>query len=168
EYYTVRNEEQDHQFLTGINSPTWRTWAEDAQQWQDNDKQGDAPEQIDPLEVAQQDVVGGGTYLTTSFFGGSTGADVQVTIDGETVDAEHTQPAEGKSLNKGWEYTETVTATNNLSSSGNVAQASPHVWRATLPDDLTDGEHTVEVKSTDRYGRQTSQTVTFTVTEGNQ
>lgn len=168
EYYTVRNEEQDHQFLTGINSPTWRTWAEDAQQWQDNDKQGDAPEQIDPLEVSQQDVVDGGSYLTTSFFGGSTGADVQVTIDGETVDAEHTQPTEGEALNKGWEYTETVSATHNLSSSGNVAQASPHVWRVALPASLAPGEHTAEVTGTDRYGRQTSQTVTFTVTEDNQ
>lgn len=168
EYYTVRNEKQDHQFLTGINSPTWHTWAEKAQQWQDSDKQGDAPEQIDPLEVSLKDVASGGSYLTTSFFGGSTAADVQVTIDGEAVDAEHTQPAEGEALNKGWEYTETVSATHNLSSSGNVAQASPHVWRAALPEGLAPGEHTAEVTGTDRYGRQTSQTVTFTVTEDDQ
>ena len=164
----MRNEKQDHQFLTGINSPTWRTWAEKAQQWQDSDKQGDAPEQIDPLEVSLKDVGGGGSYLTTSFFGGSTAADVQVTIDGEAVDAEHTQPAEGEALNKGWEYTETVSATHNLSSSGNVAQASPHVWRVALPASLAPGEHTAEVTGTDPYGRQTSQTVTFTVTEDDQ
>ena len=30
DYYTVRNEPQDRQFLTGLNSPSWREWAEKA------------------------------------------------------------------------------------------------------------------------------------------
>lgn len=165
-YYTVRNEAADHQFLTGINSPSWREWAEGAQAWQDNDKAGDAPAEIDPLIVSREDLANGESWLTTSFYGGSTDATVTMAIDGgEAVNAEHTQPAEGESLNKGWEFTETVSATHNLSTSGNVAQASPHVWRAGLPETLEAGEHTAEVTGTNAHGQTWTETVTFTVTE---
>lgn len=166
QYYTVRNEDRDHQFLTGINSPRWRDWAADAQQWQDNDKQGDVPADISPLEVSREDVAGGESYVVSSFYGGSTAADVQVTLNGEPLEAEHTQPAEGEALKEGWEYTETVSATHNLSSDGSVGRSSPHVWRAALPGDLDSGEHTAEITGTDRYGRVTTQTTTFTVTDG--
>lgn len=168
EYYTVRNENQEHQFLTGINSPAWREWATRAQAWQDNDQMGEAPEEINPLEVTRQDVQSGDSYLMTSFFGGSTDADVQVSIDGKTSPAEHTQPAQGEPLNEGWEYTETISATHNLSSTGSVDQSSPHVWRLALPEDLEAGEHTAEVTGTDRYGQTTTESVTFTVTEDGQ
>lgn len=165
-YYTVRNEAADHQFLTGINSPSWREWAEDAQAWQDDDKAGEAPAEIDPLTVSRADLANGESWLTTSFYGGSTDATVTMAIDGgETVDAEHTQPAEGEALNKGWEFTETVSATHNLSTSGNVAQASPHVWRAGLPETLETGEHTAEITGTNAHGQTWAETVTFTVTE---
>ncbi|HIW91769.1 MAG TPA: calcineurin-like phosphoesterase C-terminal domain-containing protein [Candidatus Corynebacterium avicola] len=164
-YYTVRNEDQDHQFLTGVNSPAWREWAADAQEWQDNDKAGEAPEEINPLEVSREDLAGGESYLTTSFFGGSTEATVDVELDGNSESAELTQPAEGEALNQGWEYTETISATHNLSSTGNVEQASPHVWRLALPEDLEAGEHTANITGTDRYGQTTTQSVTFTVTE---
>lgn len=165
-YYTVRNESTDHQFLTGINSPSWREWADDAQAWQDNDKQGDAPAEIDPLTVSREDLANGESWLTTSFFGGSTDAAVTMAIDGgEAVTAEHTQPAEGEALNKGWEFTETISATHNLANSGNVAQASPHVWRAGLPETLEAGEHTAEITGTDAHGQTWTETVTFTVTE---
>lgn len=166
EYYTVRNEDQDHQFLTAINSPAWREWAEAAQQWQDDDKQGPAPEQFDITTVDAADLAGGESYLTTSFFSGSTAADVQVTIDGEAMDAEHTQPNTGESLNKGWEFTDPVSATHNLSSDGAIEQASPHLWRVALPTDLEAGEHTVEITGTDRYGTTYTETFTFTVTGG--
>ncbi|MCJ7859622.1 calcineurin-like phosphoesterase C-terminal domain-containing protein [Corynebacterium kalidii] len=165
EYYTVRNEEPTHQFLTGINSPTWRTWAADARRGQDADKAGEAPAAIDPLDVPVADLAGGDSYLTTSFFNGSTDATVSVRIDdGEELEAKLTQPAQGEALNKGWEYTETVSATHNLRSTGNVAQASPHVWRLALPSDLEVGPHTAEVTGTDRHGREFTETVEFTVT----
>lgn len=119
-YYTVRGEEQDHQQLIGVNSPSWRKWAEDAQKWQDNDKQGDAP-------------------------------------------AEITQPASGEKLNEGWEFTDPISATENLQTTGNVAQSSPHLWRAPLPGDLEAGEHTATVTTTDCYGAEYTETVDFTV-----
>ena len=50
-----------------------------------------------------------------------------------------------EALNKGWEFTDPVSATHNLSSSGSMAQASPHIWQFALPADLEAGEHTVEV-----------------------
>ena len=166
EYYTVRNEDQDHQFLTGVNSPSWREWAADAQQWQDNDQVGDAPEEINPLEVSRADLAGGETFLSTTFFGGSTESTVEVELDGTTQPAEHTQPAEGEALNDDLEYAETITATHNLvSESGSAPAGSPHVWRLALPADLAAGEHTATITGTDRYGVVTTQSVTFTVSD---
>ena len=165
EFYTVRNENQDRQFLTGINSPTWREWAEDAQAWQDDDKQGEAPKDIATNEVSAADLSGGESYLTTSFFSGSTDSDVNVTIDGTDAEAEHTQPATGEALNKGWEFTDPVSATHNLSSDGAIGQASPHLWRVALPGDLEAGEHTAEITATDRYGNEYTESFTFTVTD---
>ena len=163
-YYTVRGADQDHQQLIGINSPTWREWAEKAQAWQDADKVGDAPAPIDPLTVSAEDLKDGKSFLTSSFFGGSTEATVSVSFDGgAAVDAEITQPATGEGENKGWEFTDPISATQNLSTTGNVAQSSPHLWRTAVPADLTPGEHTAEVTATDRYGAEYTETVTFTV-----
>ena len=163
-YYTVRGADQDHQQLIGINSPTWREWAEKAQAWQDNDKAGDEPASVDPLKVSAEDLKDGKSFLTSSFFGGSTEATVSVSFDGgDAVDAEITQPATGESENKGWEFTDPISATQNLSTTGNVAQSSPHLWRTAVPADLTPGEHTAEAAATDRYGAEYAETVTFTV-----
>jgi hypothetical protein len=163
-YYTVRGEEQDHQQLIGLNSPSWREWAQGAREWQDNDKQGDAPAEVNPLRVSTDDLKGGKTFLTSSFFGGSTEAEVKVAFDeGESAPAEITQPATGEKLNEGWEFTEPVSATQNLQTSGNVAQSSPHLWRVAVPEDLTAGKHTATVTATDRYGAEYTETVEFTV-----
>lgn len=169
-YYTVRNEDKDHQQLIGVNSPAWREWAEKAQKWQDNDKQGDAPEKINPLEVSAEDVATGETWLTSSFFGGSTSSKVNVSIapkegDGEatSIEAEHTQPAKGEALTEGWEYTDPISATHNLSEDGNVGKASPHLWRAQLPKDLKPGTYVATVEGVDNYGKTNTQEVLFTV-----
>lgn len=167
-YYTVRNEDQDHQQLIGVNSPAWRDWATKAQAWQDAKKVGPAPEKIDPLAVNQDDLRDGKSYLTSTFFGGSSASEVEMTITGEgaeprTLEVEHTQPHQGEALNKGWEFTDPITATHNLSNSGNVAQASPHLWRAALPKDLTPGTYQAEVKAVDNFGQTNTQQVTFTV-----
>ena len=164
EYYTVRGEPQDKQFLTGVNSPTWRAWAEEAQQWQDDEKSGEGPGPIATDTVSLEDVRSGEAWISTSFFAGSTAADVSFSLDGgEATEGTHTQPATGEALNKGWEFTDPVSATHNLSSSGAMAQASPHVWRFDLPSDLEAGEHTVEISGTDRYGVTYTDTLTFTV-----
>ena len=164
EYYTVRGEPQDKQFLTGVNSPTWRAWAEEAQQWQEDDKAGEGPGPIATDTVSLEDVRSGESWISTSFFAGSTDADVSFSLDGgETTEGTHTQPATGEALNKGWEFTDPVSATHNLSSSGAMAQASPHVWQFDLPSDLEAGEHTVEITGTDRYGETYTDTLTFTV-----
>lgn len=164
EFYTVRGESQDKQFLTGLNSPTWREWADEAKKWQDDDKAGEGPGPMDVSSVSVEDVQSGESWVSSSFFGGSTDASVTFSLDGaEAAEGTHTQPATGETLNKGWEFTETVSATHNLSSTGSVAQSSPHLWRFDLPEDLEAGEHTVEVTGTDRYGATYTDSFTFTV-----
>lgn len=92
---------------------------------------------------------------------------MQVAIDGgEPVAAEHTQPATGEALNEGWEFTEVVSGTHNLITGGALGRSSSHLWRIALPADLEPGEHTAEVRATDRYGRSHVKTLTFTVTAG--
>lgn len=166
EFYTVRGESTDKQFLTGLNSPTWRAWAEKAQKWQDDDKAGEGPGPMDVTSVSLDDLRSGKSWVSSSFFGGSTAADVRFSLDGGAeTHGELTQPATGEALNKGWEFTEPVSATHNLSSSGAMAQASPHLWRFDLPTDLEAGEHSVEVTGTDRYGKTFTDSFTFTVEE---
>ncbi|WP_333619844.1 calcineurin-like phosphoesterase C-terminal domain-containing protein, partial [Dietzia sp.] len=124
EFYTVRNEPQERQMLVGLNTPTWREWAVGAKKWQDDKKQGDAPADISTTTVSAADLAGGESYLGTSFYAGSTEAKVEVSLDGGAVTApELTQPATGEELRKGWEYTDTVSATHNLSTDGSLAQA---------------------------------------------
>lgn len=167
EYYTVRNEQADHQFLTGINSPTWREWAQAHQQWKSDGESGPAPTPVPTDSVSVEDVSGGEAWLATSYFGGSTGAEVQVSIDGgASVAAEHTQPAIGEALNVGWEFTETVSGSHNLITGGSLGRSSSHLWRIALPSDLEPGEHTAEITATDRHGRESATTLSFTVTEG--
>lgn len=164
EYYTVRGESQDEQFLTGINSPTWRDWAAEARQWQDDDKAGEGPGPMEINAVSLEDVRSGQSWVSSSFFGGSTDSEVRFSLDGApATGGTLTQPATGEALNKGWEFTETVSATHNLSNTGAVAQASPHLWRFDLPEDLEAGEHTVEITATDRYGKTYTDSFTFDV-----
>ncbi|MBB1020476.1 metallophosphoesterase [Dietzia sp. E1] len=165
EYYTVRNESADRQFLTGINSPAWREWAEVYQQWKDDGEQGEAPAPVATDSVSTADVSTGAAWLAASFFGGSTDASVRVSVDGgEPVAAEHTQPATGEALNVGWEYTETVSGTHNLIADAALGRSSSHLWRIALPSDLEPGEHTAQVSATDRYGRKHRTSFAFTVT----
>lgn len=166
ERYTVRNESEDHQLLLGVNSPEWREWAQDAQDWQDADKAGEAPEAISERVVTRDDLKQGDTWLTSSFLAGTSDARVEVSFDGKQNQiAEHTQPGKGEPLAKGWEYTDPYTASQNLRTSGSVGQSSSHLWRAEMPADLDLGTHSAEVTGTDRYGREYTQTVRFTVVE---
>ncbi|SLM88727.1 calcineurin-like phosphoesterase C-terminal domain-containing protein [Brevibacterium yomogidense] len=169
ERYTVRNESDDHQLLLGVNSPEWRDWAQEAQDWQDADKEGEEPEAISERVVTRDDLAEGDTWLTSSFLAGTSDASVEVSFDGTSpVVAEHTQPGEGEELRKGWEYTDPYTASQNLRTSGGVGQTSSHLWRAEIPSDLDLGTHTAEVTGTDRYDREFTETIRFTVVEDEQ
>lgn len=166
ERYTVRNESDDHQLLLGVNSPEWREWAQEAQDWQDADKAGTEPEAISERVVTRDDLKQGETWLTSSFLAGTSDARVEMSFDGKAnVLAEHTQPGKGEALAKGWEYTDPYTASQNLRTSGSVGQTSSHLWRAEIPSDLDLGTHSAEVTGTDRYGRQYTETIRFTVVE---
>jgi hypothetical protein len=46
-----------------------------------------------------------------------------------------------------------------------LTNRSSHLWRADLPSELPLGAHTMEVKTTDRYGRTFSHVVAFEVVE---
>ena len=166
ERYTVRNESDDHQLLLGVNSPKWRDWAQKAQDWQDADKAGEEPEAISERVVTREDLKQGDTWLTSSFLAGTSDARVEMSFDGKanTV-AEHTQPGKGESLAKGWEYSDPYTTSQNLRTSGSVGQTSSHLWRTEIPSDLDLGTHTAEVTGTDRYGRESTETIRFTVVE---
>lgn len=172
EFYTVRNEARKHQLMLGVNSPTWRNWAEKAKKWQEDKKKdpkkaGDAPKLDDGRSLSQADLKTGKSYATASFYAGSRDAHVEVSVDGKSPQgAEHTQPAKGEALRRAWDVTEPTTATHNLKTSGNVDQSSSHLWRAALPKNLNPGTHSAEFTATDRYGKQYTQTVRFTVTEG--
>lgn len=166
ERYTVRGESNDHQLLLGVNSPTWRTWAQKAQEWQDADKEGEAPEAISERVVTRSDLAKGKTWLTSSFLAGTSDARVEVSFDDKApVVAKHTQPGRGEKLAKGWQYTDPYTASQNLRTSGNVGQTSSHLWRAPIPTDLDLGTHKATVTGTDRYGREFTESVRFTVVE---
>ena len=166
ERYTVRGESDDHQLLLGVNSPQWRDWAQKAQDWQDADKVGAPPEAISERVVTRDDLKQGQTWLTSSFLAGTSDARVEVSFDGKSPkQSEHTQPGEGEALAKGWEYTDPYTASQNLRTSGNVGQSSSHLWRTEIPSDLGLGTHTAEVTGTDRYGREFTETIRFTVVE---
>lgn len=166
ERYTVRNESDDHQLLLGVNSPEWRDWAQKAQDWQDADKDGTAPKEISERVVTREDLKQGETWLTSSFLAGTSDARVEVSFDGKAPkQSEHTQPGKGEALAKGWEYTDPYTASQNLRTSGNVGQSSSHLWRTEIPSNLDLGTHTAEVTGTDRYGRDFTESVRFTVVE---
>ena len=48
---------------------------------------------------------------------------------------------------------------------GMLTKRSSHLWRADLPADLAAGVHTLEVSTTDRYGRTFRASTTFEVVE---
>ena len=45
------------------------------------------------------------------------------------------------------------------------AEASTHLWRGNIPSNLAVGEHQIEVKAVDRYGKVSTQTVSYTIVE---
>ncbi|KAJ8134460.1 hypothetical protein OY671_012327, partial [Metschnikowia pulcherrima] len=67
----------------GVNSPQWRDWAQKAQEWQDADKEGEAPEAVSERVVTREDLKQGETWSTSSFLAGTSDARVEVSFDGK-------------------------------------------------------------------------------------
>ncbi|MFC4561680.1 calcineurin-like phosphoesterase C-terminal domain-containing protein [Nocardiopsis mangrovi] len=164
ERYTVTGEDDGVQTQLGVNSPTYREWFHERQEWND-DPAGEAPELEDPLVVDREDL-SGGSWLTTNFFFGSTGSTVEVAIDGGSAgEAERTQRLEGEAVNVGAEYSDPYAVSQQLVHGGSLADRTMHLWRFDLPGDLDAGTHTAEVTATDSYGREFTDTLEFEVVE---
>ena len=164
ERYTVTGEPDDVQTQLGLNSPTYRAWYTERREW-NSDPVGDAPELAEPLVVGAEDLAGG-TWLTTNLFLGSTGATVEVSLDGApATKAERTQRLRGEGVNVGAEYSDPHAVAQQLVHGGSVADRTMHLWRFDLPEDLETGGHTAEVTATDVHGRTFTDTLEFEVVE---
>lgn len=164
ERYTVTGESDEVQTQLGLNSPTFREWFDERQEWND-DPTGEAPELDEPLVLDRADLADG-TWLTTNFFLGSTGSTVEVAIDGAPVEeATRTQLMEGEDVNVGVEYSDPYAVAQQLVHGGSLADRTMHLWRFDLPGDLEAGARTAEVTATDSYGREFTDVLEFEVVE---
>ena len=164
ERYTVTGGDEQVQTQLGINSPTFRDWAEEREEWNEN-PEGEAPELDEPL-VVDSDDLSGTSWLTTNFWMGATGSKVDVSIDGGPAKkATRTQEMKGEAKNAGPEWADPYAVAQQLVHGGSVADSSMHLWRYELPADLEAGEHTAEITATDSYGREFTDSLTFEVVE---
>ena len=146
------------QMSLGLNTPAYRDWYDANRR-----NVGKAPSFETPLEVSADEL--GESWLTTNVWAGGTGTEVSVSIDGRPAQqAQRTQQLEGESKRVGAEFSDPAAAQEQLVHGGSVAEASGHLWRLDLPEDLAPGEHTATVTQTDRYGVSTTERITFTVT----
>ena len=137
---------------------------EEAQAWQDDDKAGDEPASIDPLMVSTEDLKDGKVLPDLEllrWFHRGDGVVLPLTVGMPWTPRSPSLPPARARTRAGLD--DPISATENLSTTGNVAQSSPHLWRTAVPADLTPGEHTAEATATDRYGAEYTETVTFTV-----
>ncbi|WP_278855483.1 calcineurin-like phosphoesterase family protein [Kocuria palustris] len=146
------------QMSLGLNTPAYRDWYDANRR-----NVGKAPSFETPLEVSADEL--GESWLTTNVWAGGTGTEVSVSIDSRPAQqAQRTQRLEGESKRVGAEFSDPAAAQEQLVHGGSVAEASGHLWRLDLPEDLAPGEHTATVTQTDRYGVSTTERITFTVT----
>lgn len=146
------------QMSLGLNTPAYRDWYDANRR-----NVGKAPSFETPLEVSADEL--GESWLTTNVWAGGTGTEVSVSIDSRPAQqAQRTQQLEGESKRVGAEFSDPAAALEQLVHGGSVAEASGHLWRLDLPEDLAPGEHTATVTQTDRYGVSTTERITFTVT----
>lgn len=142
----------------GLNTPAYRDWYDANRR-----NVGKAPAFETPLEVSADEL--GESWLTTNVWAGGTGTEVSVSIDSRPAQqAQRTQRLEGESKHVGAEFSDPAAAQEQLVHGGSIAEASGHLWRLDLPEDLAPGEHTAAVTQTDRYGVSTTERITFTVT----
>lgn len=146
------------QMSLGLNTPSYRDWYDANRR-----NVGKAPAFETPLEVSADEL--GESWLTTNVWAGGTGTEVSVSIDSRPAQqAQRTQRLEGESKRVGAEFSDPAAAQEQLVHGGSIAEASGHLWRLDLPEDLAPGEHTAAVTQTDRYGVSTTERITFTVT----
>lgn len=146
------------QMSLGLNTPAYRDWYDANRR-----NVGKAPSFETPLEVSADEL--GESWLTTNVWAGGTGTEVSVSIDSRPAQqAQRTQRLEGESKRVGAEFSDPAAAQEQLVHGGSVAEASGHLWRLDLPEDLAPGEHTATVTQTDRYGVSTTERIMFTVT----
>lgn len=156
--FTATGRPQSDQMSLGLNTPAYRTWFEANRR-----KVGSAAPLVDPLTVPRAELAS--TWLTSNVWAGGAGTDVQVSIDGaRPASAQRTQQLLGETRRVGSAFSDPAAAQEQLVHGGSVAESTGHLWRFDLPRDLAPGEHTAQVTQTDRYGRSTSETLTFTVT----
>lgn len=142
----------------GLSTPAYRDWFR-----AHRETPGEAPELESPLEVPASAL--SETWLSANVWAGGTGTEVSVRIDGRPAEpAARTQQLQGETKHVGAEFSDPVAAQQQLVHGGSVAEASGHLWRLDLPEDLAPGEHTATVTQTDRYGVSTTERITFTVT----
>lgn len=164
ERYTVTGGDEERQTQPGINSPTFREWSAERQEWNEN-PQGEAPKLDEPLVVDSDDLTGS-TWLTTNFWMGATGSSVRVSLDGGPAEkATRTQAMKGEAKRNGPKWSDPYAVSQQLVHGGSIADSSMHLWRYELPADLEAGEHTAEVTATDSYGRKFTDSLTFEVVE---
>jgi 3',5'-cyclic AMP phosphodiesterase CpdA len=160
ERFTVRGADEDEQMSLSVNTPRYRDWFE-----QYKGQRGKAPAFENPLQVSRADLADT-TWLTTNFWMGSTGSTVEVSIDGgEATEAVRTQQLEGEGALVGAEYSDPAAVQQQLVHGGSLADRSMHLWQLELPADLQPGEHTAAVTATDVHGRESTEEITFEVTE---
>lgn len=146
------------QMSLGLNTPAYRDWYDANRR-----NVGKAPSFETPLEVSADEL--GESWLTTNVWAGGTGTEVSVSIDSRPAQqAQRTQRLEGESKRVGAEFSDPAAAQEQLVHGGSIAEASGHLWRLDLPEDLAPGEHTATVTQTDRYGVSTTERIMFTVT----
>ncbi|TCP47350.1 calcineurin-like phosphoesterase family protein [Tamaricihabitans halophyticus] len=164
ERYTVTGGDENVQTQLGVNSPTYRAWYNERQEWNESPS-GDAPELDQPLVVDRADLADE-TWLTTNFWMGATGSTVEVSIDGgEPREATRTQQMQGEAQRVGAEWSDPYAVSQQLVHGGSLADRAMHLWRYQLPADLEVGEHEAEVTATDSHGRSYTDTLTFEVVE---
>lgn len=160
ERFAATGDDGTDQMALGINSPAYRAWFDEYK-----NQRGKAPAPENPNAVAQGEL--GGTWLTTNFWMGATGSTVQVSIDGgAATEATRTQSMTADDVPRiAAEYTDPSATLEQLVHGGGLHDRTSHLWRLQLPADLAVGEHTATVTATDVHGRESTETLTFEVTE---
>lgn len=104
---------------------------------------------------------GRGSYTAyANFFMGYEGSPVEYRIDGgEWKKMTHTVEPDPYylQLQFRWDQTETLFAGRKPG----AASASTHLWKGSIPTNLAEGQHTIEVKAQDMFGRTFSETKHF-------
>lgn len=93
------------------------------------------------------------SQIVVNFFMGGKGDEVEYRIDkGEWQKMRHTEMIDPSYVIKliEWDFTDTLLPGSRPSN----AVESTHIWTGALKLDLPPGEHTIEVKATDRYGKE--------------